>query len=85
MPESGGTVTGANRAPGKRIVLRHTSGRYNGLYRIMGRTEQLTPDAAALPLYLAEVDFIDHKAPAGLVKVTTRAMVYHEIPVKETV
>lgn len=63
----------------KRIVLKHTTGALAGLHRIMGTTDQLQPDFMP-PSYVTEVDFIDHKAPGCLVKVTNRFILYQELP-----
>lgn len=59
----------------KRVCVQHTTGYRKGLIQILGTTDKDVTEAH----YLAEVDFIDHKAPCGLSKVTTRYILYREI------
>lgn len=65
---------------GKCIIVEHTQGKLAGLRRIVGHTDTL-PEAWRLGLgaFIPVVDFIDHQAPASLVKVTPRYMLYREL------
>ena len=66
----------------KRIVFRHTQGRWAGLYRILGTTDQLLKadqTMADLPPFLPEVKMIDHVNACSLLAVKPRFVLYQEL------
>lgn len=73
----------------KRMVLRHTTGRYTGLHKITGTFQQLGANLPlnSLPIRICNVDLIDHSGDAVLERVEERYIQYAEAsePPKETI
>lgn len=67
----------------KRVVLQHVRGKHAGLFQILGTTDKLNEDPnnpQPPPVYVPEVDFIDHKGAARLLRVRPRFLHYIEAP-----
>ena len=63
----------------RRVVLRHMTGAYAGLWRIMGTRSQYSADASVpLPLLVPDVDFITHRGSAVLSSLHPRYALYIE-------
>lgn len=59
----------------KKIVIKHRS----GLHQILGDTSQLPNGNIMDATFLPAVQFGDHVAPASLVTVKDRYVIYHEL------
>ena len=77
-PEPG---TEPTRDTSPRVVLEHTTGRMRGYFKILGTVDQIKRDLkwSELPAFVPDVDFLTHRAPASLVRATSRYVIYREI------
>lgn len=62
----------------KRVVLEHLRGKFAGLFQILGTDAEFA--SKETPVYIEEVDYLDHKGAARLKRVTPRYFHYIEAP-----